>query len=427
MILLTSNSYNKVGFILVWVTMFMAFPFSIAQAFNLPAKIIMTFCISILILIVLLRLKRVIINPILVSIFLLQIITAFVYFFLHKDTGYINFLFQIVVPLVIYVYVNTFLKFQILSNSFIKLMLTMGILSLITFSLCLLFNMSFYSIFENPDGRSGFNFILSFTNVYVDFGFTKFIRPAGFFDEPGTLAYYLLVGIFINDLTLKNKKIRIALIISGVITSSLAFYVIMVVYAIFFIKKDKIFTSSLYFLLAILLICFFYQFLDIAVQDWIYNSTFGRLTSLISPTSTIDNFQADNRSDLVEVAKSAIEDSPLIGQGISYASIKDGKYFGTFMGANILGILGIHGIIGGIIFSLHVFYYVFICFKKRNWFTVPQKLCILFLILMLQRPDYIGGVIPYISVLVLTILSLNYDELSKNIHCHSSLQQSKPY
>lgn len=421
MTIVTKQTYNKIGFLLVWLTMFMGFPFSIAQAFNLPAKFIMGFCVLILFGIILFKVKATKFNPIIVVVFLLQISTAIVFFLLHKDGAYINLLFQIFVPFILYVYVNSFLKFEILSSSIIKLMLVMGIFSIITFVFCLVFNMSYYSIFENPDGRPGFNFIICFTNAYTDFGFAKFIRPAGFFDEPGTLAYYLLFAILINDLTIKNKRYRSILICSGIFTSSIAFYIIMLVYALFYIKKDKFVKFGLYFSVLTMFLVFSFQFLGSTEQDIIYGSTLGRLESIISPNASSDNFQADNRSDLISVAKEGIYDSPLIGQGISYASIKGSKFYGSFMGANILGIFGIHGIIGGLIFSLHVFYYIFTCFKKKNWLTVPQKSCLLFLILLLQRPDYIGGVIPYISILILIILSLNYEKIPEDIRCYGSI------
>lgn len=185
-------------------------------------------------------------------------------------------------------------------------------------------------------------------------------------------------------------------------------------------KKNlrKVLISCVFFL--IISVCSYSQ-LEKEYQDIVYRSSIGRFESIIDPSSVADNFQADNRSDLIATARDAIADSPLIGQGISYASNKDSKFYGTFMSANFLGIFGIHGIIGGLIFSLHVFYYVYICFKKRNWLTVPQKSCLIYLVLILQRPDYIGGVLTYVGVCLLTLTSLNYKNVTKNFDYNRSL------
>lgn len=414
---------NKIGanLVLIWIVIFMAFPFSIAQAFNLPAKLIMSCGTLILILGLLSRIKDIKLSPTMFFIFLFQMLAAFIYIFIHKDTAYINLLFQILVPLIICMYFLLFLNVDILSNSLIKITLVMGVLSAICFLLCIVVNLPYYSVFQNPDGRNSYNFIISFTNTLIDFGFSKFIRPAGFFDEPGTLAFYIVISILLNDLTIKNTKVQSVLMIVGLFTFSIAFYLILFLYALLYMSRKNLFKVFISCLIIAIISVYSYTQLDKQYQDIIYGSSIGRLESIINPKSVPTNFQADNRSDLISTAKEAIVDSPLIGQGISYASNKDSKFYGTFMSANFLGIFGVHGIIGGLIFSLHVFYYVYICFKKKNWLTIPQKSCLIYLVLILQRPDYIGGVLTYVTVCLLTLTSLNFKNVTKNFNYYSSL------
>ena len=64
---------NKLGYLLIWLIMFMAFPFSISQAYDLPAKMIMSILTVFLIVGVLMKLKDIKLNPTMSFIFLFQI------------------------------------------------------------------------------------------------------------------------------------------------------------------------------------------------------------------------------------------------------------------------------------------------------------------------------------------------------------------
>ncbi|KOP39490.1 MULTISPECIES: hypothetical protein [unclassified Flavobacterium] len=412
---------NKIGYAIIWIIIFMAFPFSIAQAYNLPAKMIMAMLTTLLMVGLLLKIRDIKVNTTMSFIFLFQIFTSFIYLFIHRDLAYINLLFQILVPFIIYMYISLFLNIEILSKLLIKLTLVMGVLSAICFILCLTINLPYYSVFQNPDGRDGFNFIISFTNTNIDYGFGKFIRPAGYFDEPGTLAFYIIIGILLNDLTIKNTKIQSTLMIVGLFTFSVAFYLILTLYGLLYLSKKSLVKILISFVFISFISVYLYSQLDSEYQGVIYGSSIGRLESIINPDSASNNFQADNRSNLISNAKEAIIDSPVIGQGISYASNEDSKFYGTFMSANFLGIFGIHGIIGGLIFSLHVFYYIYVCFKKRGGLTIPQKSCLIYLVLILQRPDYIGGILTYLTVCLLTLTSLNFKNVTQNIDNYRSL------
>ncbi|MEO8254379.1 MAG: hypothetical protein ABI554_08300, partial [Flavobacterium sp.] len=403
---------NKTVYVLIWIIMFMAFPFSISQAYDLPAKLIMSALTGFLIIGLLTKLKDIKLNPTMSFIFLFQIFTAFAYLLIHSDVAYINLLFQILVPLIIYAYVSVFLKTENLTSSLIKFTLVMGVLSAICFLLCITINLPYYSVFHNPDGREGFNFIIAFTNTNIDYGFGKFIRPAGFFDEPGTLAFYIIIAILLNDLTIKKTKIQTVLMIVGLFTFSVAFYILLIIYGLLYLSRKNLIKILISCCFIAAISVYLYSQLESEYQGIIYGSSIGRLESIINPDAASGNFQADNRSNLISTAKDAIIDSPLIGQGISYSSNEDSKFYGTFMSANFLGIFGIHGIIGGLIFSLHVFYYVYVCFKKRNWLTIPQKCCLVYLVLILQRPDYIGGILTYVTVSLLTLTSLNYKNVT---------------
>lgn len=385
----------------------MAFPFSVPQAYNIPYRLVIGVISPLLLLIVSLNYKKIKANKNIVFIFFFQIITSAIWLVIHFDTGYLNFLFQIFVSLIVYFSIClTGIKYFI--KQFLTFVVVSGILAAVCFVLCILFKLPYYSEFINPDGRTGYNFIITLTNVVYDFGGTRLIRPSGFFDEPGSLAFYLIIGLLINDLTHKNRSIRVCIILCGIFTLSIAFYLIIFVYSLLYFKPRSLPSALLAIFLLTTVSLFGYSNLDNEKQDLIKSFTVDRVQTIFKGKKSSEYDQADNRSVLIQNSIEGIKDSPFIGQGISYASRPDSKLFGKFMGANLLGVLGIHGIIGGLIFSLHVFYYFLVCFRKKPFLSVPQKCFLIYLVLILQRPDYIGGVLTYISVILLTRCSLNY-------------------
>lgn len=405
------NFFLLFTFIIVWTTIFMAFPFSIPQAYNIPYKAVLAGVVPILIILILLKWKSLKIDNTLAGIFLVQVCTAILWLILHQDTGYTNMLLQIVAAFIVYVAFNSVLGGEYFSKAVVRFILWSGILGVVCFLLCLVINLPYLNEFANPDGRSGYNFIIGFTNSLYDIGSAKIIRPSGFFDEPGALALYTFVAILINDMMFGNKRVRILLFIAGSFTLSVAFYAVMIIYFLLYMKlKDLKRVVIGTFFISILLFAG-YMKLDEERQSIIRGYTFGRIESIFNAgsSSSSDYYKGDNRSELVEIAAESIKDSPLIGAGLSYPIKPGSKFYGTFMGANFLGIFGIHGIIGGIIFSLHVIYYAWVCLKRRSLrFDIPQKSLLIYFLLILQRPDYVGGIFTSVVVYLLIISTKYY-------------------
>ena len=65
------------------------------------------------------------------------------------------------------------------------------------------------------------------------------LRIAGFFDEPGTMAFFLVFALLINKVVFNSKKNEILILISGFFTFSLAFYIIGFFYLLFFYFNFK--------------------------------------------------------------------------------------------------------------------------------------------------------------------------------------------
>ena len=70
--------------------------------------------------------------------------------------------------------------------------------------------------FVEMDMRPGYFFGLFTTNTY----FGGLVRNAGFYDEPGALAFWGIYALIINKMFVKNTKIEILLIIAPTIPSA---------------------------------------------------------------------------------------------------------------------------------------------------------------------------------------------------------------
>jgi hypothetical protein len=396
---------------LVWFAIAMAFPFSIAQAYSLPSKALIILLIIVLSSFAFVKIKTTTTNSYLAFILILQIGLAVFYFFIHSDAGYINLTLQFIATFIIYIVISGWIGHVRFRNSYVTILLVSGCLSVIVFFLCLIFNTPFYKEYVLIDGRRAYNFIFGFTNVLIDLGYTKIIRPSGFFDEPGSLAFYLIIAILINDLSTNNKWIRQICIFSGIFTLSIAFYIALFLYSILYLNLSLLKKIGIGSIIILPLLIGFITNLDDEKKDILYAYSIGRVETLFERDgNSLSSTRGDNRTELVDLAAGAIMDSPIVGQGISYRENKNSKLYGMFMGANLLGIFGIHGIFGGLIFSLHAIFYFLVAFIKgvKTGFSIPQKSFIIYFLLILQRPDYLGGIFTYLSVIVLIHTTIEY-------------------
>lgn len=389
--------------------MFLAFPFSISQAYNLPYTILIPVCAILLIGVNLRGTLRQRIDSNILAIILIQILFSAVWLILHDSSGYINLMSQYFVALIIYCSIVS-IGFERFLTSFKKILVVMGICSLFVFLLGIFINLPYYDEFKNPDGRSNFNFIISFSNTVYDIGSVRMIRPSGFFDEPGTLAFYLIILLIINELYFRSNLLKYLIILCGSATLSVAFYIIIVIYFIMSIKAWFNVKAIIAFVIILMLGLYFTSKLSTEQGDVLKRFTIDRVTSLFQEKGSGSGYnQGNNRAKLIDNAILAVETKPLIGLGLSYSEDPTSVLYGEFMGANIVGIIGIHGLIGGVMFSLHLLYLVYVCFKHApNRLDDPKKMLILYLIMIFQRPDYIGGILTYISVISLIFTVQNY-------------------
>ena len=274
-----------------------------------------------------------------------------IYFVIHGfDTSYFTRIFMLSVTWIllaiqnrhsrldfIQVY-NFWMVFQVIAGTIGFILVLMGILHPIL-------------EFREMDMRTGYFFGLFTTNTYEE----GLIRNAGFFDEPGALAFWGMISLLLNKLYINNRKVEIILIFGLISTLSMAYFIQIVVYIWFFYKEKrlKIIFPILLFILILKGLASFSERFDQAIFGrFDYNEETGTLAG-------------DNRSDLMKVCWDIFKTSPIIGQGGQHL-IDISFQRNVFVGANAYFTLACDGIVGQlIIWSPFFFLYSLRRYDKR--------------------------------------------------------------
>lgn len=286
-----------------------------------------------------------------------------IYFAAYSDTAYITRICLLTITFSLLCLQGrdkgpVFLK---LYNGWISLQVVLGCIGFVLFLAGLLEPIS---IFKEMDGRPGYFFGFFTTNTYI----APFIRVAGFFDEPGALAFWGVFALLLNRLFVFNKKVEYILLIGLIVTFSLAYFIQVAIYILCFMKKQR---AKLLIVLALM----FGLLKLLAAQSPEFNDAiFGRM-QYDEQTGTLSG---DNRSDLAENTSKIFYSSPVFGVGAS--NLADPKY--GFVGANFFTTLAADGIVGFIIIWMPIFYLLSLSRKRRDY----AYAAIILIVGLLQRP-----------------------------------------
>jgi len=387
--------------ILTWLLLTSAAPFTFYLIPGHPYKILTAAVLILLIGIILIKRQIKILDWPLFFIILLQAIYACAAYLYHQDPLYLNLLIFYVSALITYLFLGSYIKIMSFAGSVIGVMLIMGAMGAVVFVLGLLGLIQPFTFHLNADGRTAFNFLLTFSNSVIVFGKAMIIRVAGYFDEPGTFAFFTIYALAMNKLSFDKKWVEAGLIIFGLFTLSMYFYISLVLYFIFFHFNIRSIRSMLSAMLIMIALIATLSATNNNAYMKLYELTFDRF-SISDESGKI--VKGDNRSDLMANAAYYISDAPLMGQGMSNA--RDNL---PFLGANILGPLAINGIIGFFFIFLPVWYMCAIAFfPLRGQWVFDSKMAgcaLLILVNYLQRPDVIG-LFNYIVIVVVIQLML---------------------
>jgi hypothetical protein len=80
----------------------------------------------------------------------------------------------------------------------------------------------------NEDGRINGFYLTTFSNTYL----LGFIRPSGFYDEPGALSFYVCFLVALREIFHLDRKLSWKLMLFGFITSSLAHFIFFILFCV---------------------------------------------------------------------------------------------------------------------------------------------------------------------------------------------------
>ena len=244
------------------------------------------------------------------------------------------------------------------------------------------------------DGRPGTFYGLFTTNAVFD----GFIRNAGFFDEPGSLAGWGILALLLNKLFINNKKIEFLLLFGLISTLSMAYFIQVTAYLYFFYKKQRkrILLPVILFILILIGISSF--------NEGISNEIFGRFT-INQKTGFLNG---DNRYDLLEKCWRIFTTSPIIGKGATNLVTNITNTEG-FLGANFFLNWASDGIIGVVVTYIPLMFLLKLGQSKKEYTYAS----IIIFIGFLQRP-YTDSILLYPLILFTLILFAYLDVNGKN-------------
>lgn len=326
---------NNLVLLMVFCAIFGSYPYIFGRLLPLPnLNLIYLVTSAVLTFVLILKRDNIRIPKLFSIICLTQIIAFCLLALFHSDLFYLNryILFVIISYLFILALYNTIRiqRFIHYNNIVITSQVSLG---LIAFVLVFFGVLEPLFTFSGGGDRIAFFYGITSTNAQVG----KFIRVSGFFDEPGALAFWGIYSLVLNKLFIKNKLIEIFLIIGLFFTFSMAYYIQIILYFLFFYfnKNNILITISLLIILSI----FYKSDYKLDTDSELYFLTIRRIER-----NSVGEIET-NRDELTKNAYKLFASSPIIGVGETYAQSTGGvddNPFETLAKGGILGTIALY-------------------------------------------------------------------------------------
>lgn len=377
--------YKMLVYLIVIVGILGAYPYVFNQMFPIPGLSLLAVFVCISLAVISIGFKSVLapLPHIFNVVFLIQTIAWVLYILLHRDFSYVErVVFMIEVYAMILCIYNCRGGLYAFFEKYNKWVVYMVAGGAICFFLVLFLGIPYLYSYPNKDGRMSYCFLLTTTNVLRG----SIIRFAGFFDEPGAMAFWGIWALLFNKLYFRNEKYEKILMICLVFTLSMAYYIQIFFYLLFY--KVKSVKHIILIVVAILVLGGGIYYASEKIPG-LYTLTFSRFE-----TDNTGKLRGDNRSELAELAKVQFEKAPLIGVGNGKASEME------YMSDNPYETLAFDGIIGTIITYLPLIYLWVISGKEMRFAIIILALG------FLQRPFH-HYILYYFMLYGLMLLSIN--------------------
>jgi len=398
---------NLVAIIVVWIAFTSEYPFTLIQAYPWHPHLILLGIMNIIMMIWMLTLNNIrLFNNKIIFLFMFQMIGFALLYLTHNDDFYLKIILRMLPIIITCAFIKNVIGLKQFSKSLIIIFSALSVLGVFAFFLCITGVLNPIDVYVNPDGRPAYNLIITLTNKVYYFGNALVIRVASYFDEPGTFAFYIIFFLLIIKIYNFDFKYETILIIGGLFTFSLAFYIIIATYFLLDKRYNRI---KYYFPIAIMVIALsgivISKRTDNPVASKIYTMTFDRFRF----ASSEEQFSVgDNRSKQMFMAISIFSENPIIGYGTTRAILNYPP-----MNTNIFAPLAFNGIFGFPILFLNVIFLLLLIHNKNNYQPLRKNIkifALLLIMLYLQRPHVIGYFTYSITILIMNMIEeKNYD------------------
>lgn len=317
------------------------------------------------------------------------------FFSIEEGVIYAKLFIQLVVILLCYVYIQNNGLMKPMLTSYLYVMASMVLLATVAFALGILVDLKPVSSTVIPDHRPISNYIFSFSpGSASEFAGGSVIRVAGYFDEPGTFAFYITIALLLNKLTLRSKRLQWVYVLGGACTLSLAFFISLFLYfLIFSIVERKTHVTGLLIGSIFVLGVGVTQFRDeSALGKIIYELTLHRIQ--VNDTDDGKLIEGDNRSLNLPYSIAAFMDAPIIGQGKGAHSSSRSEYAGKLC-CNPMHPLATEGLLGTAIFFSLIIYGGLLALIRKPFDPVAVGVWIILIANLAQRPGFHAGSFGY--------------------------------
>lgn len=315
--------------------------------------------------------KRVYVNKSFYALLLISFITCAFHCFIHQDN-----------PGGLILYVEAFIIIALISPIHPKFMKTllwfnaiMVVLSVIGVILAYLglLNSIGASLQMPHDNAYVENYLLFFVKRVSGIDDVLF-RTCGYYDEPGSFAYVIMLCLIYNKKHFDNKKLEAIFLFGGFATLSAAHIFTVLLYLFFFyLKKTSVFQKILLLSFGFAVIWFSNYESDNTVVQWIKIASVDRVENIVSGEDNSRNYSG---------GANMLFNHLLIGDNeenlLKYNVSRDTIFF----------YVSKFGLLGSLLIYLPIFFLLLKNIRKGP-LSNEMKLLYIFLLNCIQRPDFV--------------------------------------
>ena len=297
------------------------------------------------------------------------------------DSGYLNVAFQVLAATAIFVILASSQTVRLFASFWVNLHLLIGALGLFVFIGGLTINLQPFATFSD---RPYYDFGLAYTNVFYQIGGLNLVRIAGFYDEPGTFAFYLTSALVIARLFDLPRWKELALLAFGLTTLSMAFFIVAIFWLMLTLNRRRVI-----FLLAVAgVLSIGITQIEPEMREQLARVTVDRFGVSESDDRLV---RGDNRTAMMRENFVAFMDAPFFGHGLHYEQHVGHLYRNSFI-ANPVAPFATHGLFGATVFNFHILILLLTLCTAKHLGRRNQALVLVVLLLTLaQRPTTING------------------------------------